>query len=68
MFFNGVIVVNNYGRINIENIYFCGDCVILLNKLINENGYIFLVIIVCKFVKVVVDDILGIKNEFVGYI
>lgn len=28
----------------------------------------FLVIIVCKFVKVVVDDILGIKNEFVGYI
>lgn len=68
MLSNGAIVVNNQGRTNIENIYSCGDCATSLNKLTNENGYTPLATIARKFAKVVADDILGIKNEFVGHI
>lgn len=56
---NGVIVVDEYGRIFVEDIYFVGDCVIIKNIVSNENVYVFLVIGVNKLGRIVGENLVG---------
>ncbi|WP_434333571.1 CoA-disulfide reductase [Mycoplasma capricolum subsp. capricolum] len=66
MLANGAIVVDKHGRTNLKNIWSCGDCATVYHKVTNQITYTPLATVARKFAKVIADDILNVKSEFVG--
>ena len=63
---NGAIVIDNYGKTNIADIYAAGDCVALYHRVSQSMTYIPLATGANKLGKVVGDNLAGGNNQFPG--
>lgn len=63
---NGAIIVDEYGKTNIEGVWSCGDCSTVKNFLTQKDIYVPLATVARKFSKIVADNMLNQKKKFVG--
>ncbi|WP_338970758.1 FAD-dependent oxidoreductase [Spiroplasma endosymbiont of Labia minor] len=64
----GAIVVDEYGKTSIADVWSLGDCVVLKNKITDNYEYLPLATVANKFAKIVADNICGKNLKFPGQI
>ena len=63
---NGAIIVDQYGRTSVEDIYSAGDCATIKNIVTNENIYVPLATGANKLGRIVGENLAGANNAFQG--
>ena len=63
---NGAIVIDEYGKTNIKDIYAAGDCASVYHIVKGENVYIPLATTANKIGRIVGENIAGLNNKFEG--
>lgn len=63
---NGAIIVDEYGRTSVEDIYSAGDCATIKNILTNEDMYVPLATGANKLGRIVGENLAGINSSFPG--
>lgn len=63
---NGAIVIDEYGRTNVDDIYAAGDCASVYHIVRNENVYIPLATTANKIGRIVGENLAGLENKFEG--
>lgn len=63
---NGAILVDRELRTSIEDIYAAGDCILVYNKVMEEDGYLALGTVANKCGRIAGANIAGEHNKFVG--
>ncbi|AKX33993.1 NADH oxidase [Spiroplasma litorale] len=65
---NNAIIVDDYGKTNIDYIYSGGDCCVIKNKITNNHCYSPLATVASKQAKVIANNISNINSKFYGSI
>lgn len=63
---NGAIIVDEYGRTSVEDIYSAGDCATIKNIVTNEDMYVPLATGANKLGRIVGENLAGYNNAFQG--
>ena len=63
---NGAIIVDEYGRTSVEDIYSAGDCATIKNIVTNEDMYVPLATGANKLGRIVGENLAGSNNAFQG--
>ena len=63
---NGAIIVDEYGRTSVEDVYSAGDCATIKNILTNEDMYVPLATGANKLGRIVGENLGGINSSFPG--
>lgn len=63
---NGALIIDKYGRTNIEDIYSGGDCASVYHMISNEDVYIPLGTTANKIGRIVGENLAGLNSEFCG--
>ena len=63
---NGAIIVDEYGKTSIEDIYSAGDCATIKNIVTNEDMYVPLATGANKLGRIVGENLAGANNSFQG--
>ncbi|MGL5328019.1 MAG: CoA-disulfide reductase [Peptostreptococcaceae bacterium] len=63
---NGAIIVDEYGKTSVEDIYSAGDCATIKNVITNEDMYVPLATGANKLGRIVGENLAGANNEFQG--
>lgn len=63
---NGAIIVNEYGKTSIEDIYSAGDCATIPNLITNENSYVPLATGANKLGRIVGENLADCNSAFQG--
>ncbi|QGS52391.1 CoA-disulfide reductase [Spiroplasma tabanidicola] len=65
---NNAIIVDEFGKTNIEDVYAGGDCCAIMNKITNQFCYSPLATVASKQAKVIANNICKIESRFNGTI
>ncbi len=63
---NGAIIIDEYGKTSLEDIYSAGDCATVYHKIKKENVYIPLATTANKIGRMVGENLVGENNRFPG--
>lgn len=63
---NGAIIVDQYGKTNIEDVYAAGDCATIYNQVLNQQMYLPLATSANKQGRMIADHLSGKETKFKG--